>query len=518
MTISKFLPVFCALAAGTTCFPVNAVEQDNPAQAAARAALAKELFNSSTQQGTNVNVLVTQTNVTTIPIAPTPVAAAPTPAPAPVAAEPVPAPATVEAAPAAAAVATAAATPVPAADPKPVAMAEGAMYQCQAIWPLDQDSGSTVLDISGNGHNATVVGGPATWVKSDNANDTGLKLNGSSCVEVDAPVINTAQSFTVMARVKLATWEPKKYQTFVCIDGKEMSGFALQLNPYAGQGSGRFEFARLEGDAKGTTKVPVKAKGAITPNVWYDLAAVYNADAKEISLYVNGNVQETAPYTSAWQAKGKTAIGRGQNNGRDASYFKGTIRDVRLYASALTADQIKKAADATAPSVNALVSAPVSQPQPATTTPTPAPAAAPVVVAQVAAPVVAQASTPAPQSQVSIRPEGTDNPAQAAARIALAKALFGSAPATSSTTPAFQSQPRATTVSASQSVVVARPASTGTDNYIGQNLGLRPIAAPALPISASKQEQLSALLAKYMADQITPEEYHRQRAAILTQP
>ena len=39
-----------------------------------------------------------------------------------------------------------------------------------------------------------------------------------------------------------------------------------------------------------------------------------------------------------------------------------------------------------------------------------------------------------------------------------------------------------------------------------------------LPISATKQEQLQALLVKYKADQITPDEYQTQRAAILAQP
>ena len=44
------------------------------------------------------------------------------------------------------------------------------------------------------------------------------------------------------------------------------------------------------------------------------------------------------------------------------------------------------------------------------------------------------------------------------------------------------------------------------------------LVLPALPISASKADQLKALLAKYKTDQITPGEYHQQRAAILAQP
>ena len=54
--------------------------------------------------------------------------------------------------------------------------------------------------------------------------------------------------------------------------------------------------------------------------------------------------------------------------------------------------------------------------------------------------------------------------------------------------------------------------------YVGKDIGLKPITAPALPISATKEEKLQALLTKYKADQISPEEYHRQRAAIIAEP
>ncbi len=47
---------------------------------------------------------------------------------------------------------------------------------------------------------------------------------------------------------------------------------------------------------------------------------------------------------------------------------------------------------------------------------------------------------------------------------------------------------------------------------------MKPIVPPPLPISATKEERLNALLEKYKADQITPDEYHLQRAAILAEP
>ena len=45
-----------------------------------------------------------------------------------------------------------------------------------------------------------------------------------------------------------------------------------------------------------------------------------------------------------------------------------------------------------------------------------------------------------------------------------------------------------------------------------------PIVAPDLPISEAKQQRLQALLVQYKADQITPEQYQQQRAAILAAP
>ena len=49
-------------------------------------------------------------------------------------------------------------------------------------------------------------------------------------------------------------------------------------------------------------------------------------------------------------------------------------------------------------------------------------------------------------------------------------------------------------------------------------MGFKPIEAPPLPISAQKEAELQALLAKYMADQVSPDEYQKERAAILAEP
>jgi len=48
-------------------------------------------------------------------------------------------------------------------------------------------------------------------------------------------------------------------------------------------------------------------------------------------------------------------------------------------------------------------------------------------------------------------------------------------------------------------------------------LGLKEIEAPLLPVTANQHAQLLDLLAKYKANQVSPEEYFKRRAEILAQ-
>lgn len=47
---------------------------------------------------------------------------------------------------------------------------------------------------------------------------------------------------------------------------------------------------------------------------------------------------------------------------------------------------------------------------------------------------------------------------------------------------------------------------------------LQPIERPPLPISTDKQQRLQELLQKYRADEVTPEQYQKDRAKILAEP
>ena len=184
-----------------------------------------------------------------------------------------------------------------------------------------------------------LAGDNAMWTKSGPTGNGALSLDGTNFAEVAVPVINTAQSFTAAGWVNIAATDKRYNQTIVSIDGDEVSGFFLMLNSM--KTPPRFSFTRYPGD-RGTS-VRAMAEGNPNPalNTWYHVAGVYDADAQTISLYVNGKKQSTVPCSQAWQAKGKTAIGRGFFSHKNCDFVNGMISDVRLYSTALSAAQIQ---------------------------------------------------------------------------------------------------------------------------------------------------------------------------------
>ena len=148
----------------------------------------------------------------------------------------------------------------------------------------------------------------------------------------------------------------------------------------------------------------------------------------------------------------------------------------------------------------------------------------PTVHARPAVPVPATKPMPATQV-VQTAPATSDAEAQAKAKAALEQKmneLNQQNWATPAAAPAPQTQPAATNpvTPAPPAVppVVMSPSSQINANYPGKELGLKPIVAPPLPISPAKEAQLLGLLERYKADEITPEQYHTERAKILAEP
>lgn len=183
---------------------------------------------------------------------------------------------------------------------------------------------------------------------------------------------------------------------------------------------------------------------------------------------------------------------------------------------------------------------PATQPPPATPAAPAVETNAPILVESsgvVAQPTNAPAqtsevATPVPAAvPVVTAPQPLSPEAQAAARAALLQSMGQTdtpatpAPAPTVPAPVVVAPAVVTPVPAipatnAPTAPAAKPVASNSDKankaiVPGREPGFPPMVAPPLPISTTKEQQLEALLAQYKADQISPEEYQKQRAAIL---
>jgi alpha-N-arabinofuranosidase len=195
-------------------------------------------------------------------------------------------------------------------------------------WSFKSVAGARVPDRTGNGHDAAIVGGAASAV------DGGLRFGGGAYADVAAAVIDTSRSYTVTALVRPNTVDG--YQTYVSIDGDDVSAFFLQLRA----DTHAFGITRFDRDS---TRSGAAIAGCIDParaGAWYHLAAVYDADAGTLSFYVDGRLESVARCAPGWLAKGHLVIGRGKFAGKATDFVSADIADVRVYQQALTASEI----------------------------------------------------------------------------------------------------------------------------------------------------------------------------------
>jgi alpha-L-arabinofuranosidase len=210
--------------------------------------------------------------------------------------------------------------------------AQVAALDTPAAWSLNDGTGTTAVDVSGNSRTLT-LGSGATWT-AGRIGSNALSFNGASTgvASVNSAVLNTARPFSVSAWVRLDN--TNGYQTFASIDGAQTSGFYLQLRGV----SGKFAFTRLGSDSNSAT--PYHADAAFTPQTgkWYNLIGVNDVANGRLLLYVNGSLQGSVAYTAGWQATGATVIGAGKYAGARTDFVSGSVDDVRFYNSPLSAE------------------------------------------------------------------------------------------------------------------------------------------------------------------------------------
>lgn len=202
-------------------------------------------------------------------------------------------------------------------------------------WSLDEGSGSTVYDYSGNEHHGEIQGAVG-WAEGKQG--SALEFNGQDGV-VNAGNIGHSDQLTVSAWVKRGTGGGGTVVT------KSEMGWEWELQ----YGSNGYSYFVINGVNTGVYLGPGTGE-------WTHLVGTYDKTA--IKLYQNGVLVSSKAYTEDIVDRGNSVgIGR-RVNGTGAS-FGGLIDDVRILSRALSATEI--ASLATAPPVDSFNSAPSIQ-------------------------------------------------------------------------------------------------------------------------------------------------------------
>jgi alpha-L-arabinofuranosidase len=200
-------------------------------------------------------------------------------------------------------------------------------------WKFDEGTGTTAADSSGGGHPLTLQGG-ASWTTGV-VGPHALSVIPQQDAASSVPVVDTSNSFTVSAWVNLSN--TNGFQTFVSEDGTQVSAFYLQLRG----DTHRFALTRLAYDSPAAFTTIATSSIVPQPGVWYLLTGEYDATAGTISLYVDGQLQQTVAAAGApWPVGGPFAVGRGFYNGNPTDWVSGAIDDVRAYSGTLPARQV----------------------------------------------------------------------------------------------------------------------------------------------------------------------------------
>jgi hypothetical protein len=195
-------------------------------------------------------------------------------------------------------------------------------------WTFDEGAGRAAADTAGG--NPIALADGADWTP-DGQSGPAVVFDGTRGYgETGRSVVDPAGNWTVTAWVRLDRF-PDGFATAVSEDGGADSALALQYVP-----TQRWAVGVPGGIRVRSEDPPVRGR-------WTHLAGVRDTMTGQLTLYVDGVAQGSVPYAGRPGEGGPLAVGRGLSGGTKVQFFPGAVDDVRVYAGALTAEEVRAA-------------------------------------------------------------------------------------------------------------------------------------------------------------------------------
>jgi hypothetical protein len=207
-----------------------------------------------------------------------------------------------------------------------------------SAWKLNEGTGTVAADSGASTTKNPATLTAVTWGAGRLPGTSSAAFNGTTGYGTTSGApLDTSKSFTVSAWVRMsATDMTKDYVILARQPAGAYSSFYLLYN-----GPGQWGAEMTQNNTGTTAWYRAHSTAAAVGGEWTHLAAVYDATAKTLTLYVNGTVDGKVAVPAAWNDSTKvTWIGRSAG-----TYFPGNISDVRIWNQALPTDSVKIAAN-----------------------------------------------------------------------------------------------------------------------------------------------------------------------------
>ncbi len=199
-----------------------------------------------------------------------------------------------------------------------------------AWWKLDEGSGITAADSSGNKHNGMLFG-DVSWI--DGITGGALIFDGDGdYVDMGTdPAFDITNQITVSAWIKVNAFD-KDWQTIIA---KGDRAWRLQRN----WNKNTLEFACSGLVVPGSDWGPIYGNIDVNDGHWHHIVGVY--DQEKICLYIDGSLDESAAAPGTIRVN-EEPVYIGGNSQMPDRFWNGLIDDVRIYNYALSAEEISE--------------------------------------------------------------------------------------------------------------------------------------------------------------------------------
>lgn len=200
-------------------------------------------------------------------------------------------------------------------------------------WKLDETNGTTAVDSSDSGHDGTYTNGATPGVAG--VRGYAAEFDGS----YDHITISGGSDYNLRENVSVACWAKSDTATWSgwgCLVSKRNQFY---IHPNYG-GTDLYFAINQDGGGDTTATFDMANLGSIQE--WHHYVGVYDFEAGEVRLYVDGELRATGSITAETQLLSDTGeLTIGWDDGMTGTrYFDGKMDDVRLYERAITAAEV----------------------------------------------------------------------------------------------------------------------------------------------------------------------------------